>query len=150
MSRRGYSYRSGGSGIEGIMGTFVGLAVVLLVIAFVLLVRAIVFIAQTFKRYSRVATGLWRSLWVFCGSVVLPALSVLLFQAHVGTLNPGIEGVLFSLPILGFVQLLIVCLVAKITYRQTVMREHYNIVSDVLRKDWWSGYDDTLAQQQGG
>ncbi len=137
MSRHGYGHGYGYGGLEDVVGGLVGLAIVLAVIAFVLLVRAIVYIVQTFRRYGKVSKGLWRSLWVSCGCVVLSVALALLFQQQV-------FGQAFSvITYIGFFQLLIVCKIVQTRYSQTVMKEQYSIVADVLRKDWWSSYDDT-------
>src|SRR5207248_1983327 len=109
-------------------GSIFALCLVLAVIAFVLLVRAIVYIVQTFHRYGKESKGLWKSLWVFCGSCLLSVVLGVIFQRQECA----------AISFVGFFQLLMVSKVVQTHYSQTAMRESYNVVSDILRKDWWS------------
>ncbi len=140
MSRHGYGHGHGGDGLEYAAGGIVGICIVLAVIAFVLMVRAIVYIVQTFRRYGRESKGLWKSLYIFLACVVLAGVLGLLFQHQ-----PSLEQVVEIIPSIGFVQLLLVCKSVQTEYSQAVMKEQYSIVSDCLRRDWWSSYDDTTV-----
>src|SRR5437588_12159994 len=96
---RGYGHSSGSYGLEAAAGGLIAIAIVLTVIAFVLMVRAIVFVCQTFPRYGSESKGLWKSLWVFVGSLVLAALLGVMFYV----LNKHNMVLVFSvLPHIGF------------------------------------------------
>src|SRR5438128_10032478 len=98
MSRHGYG-GYGSYGLEAAAGGLIALAIVLAVIAFVLMVRAIVFVCQTFHRYGSESKGLWKSLWEFIGSIVLCFLVGMIFYAL--DQRSIVQGV-SALPYIGF------------------------------------------------
>jgi hypothetical protein len=140
MSRHGYGGYHGGGGWEGLVVGFALLAAALVVITFVLLVRSVVYVVQTFNRYGSESKGLQKSLKMFLFSLVLAGIGyAVLYMLK----QQSLEQYVGVLPAIGYLQLLTVCKVVQTNFNQTFLKQGYSITADVLRKDWWSSYPDT-------
>ncbi len=107
------------------------IGVVVLVIAIVLSVRAMVFMATTFGQFGKECKALWYSLGVCVGLLLVGGLLLYLQQVSLGMV----------LEVVAPLQLLLVCKVVATQQSQTVTRQEYSVVSDILKKNWWSPSD---------
>jgi hypothetical protein len=120
-----------GSGVA-MMGIYIGIFLVLLV-AFVIVVT-VVFVVTTFVEHYK-----HRSLWI--------ALAVFVVLCVAGLLWYYVYQPSLALVFVGIAELLITCLVVNLKNRDTLMREHVNLIDEVIHTPWW-GSEDTPQHEK--
>jgi hypothetical protein len=123
MSRSGY-----GADIDGeIAGGVVAIAIVILVIAIYLAVKAINLIVRVLAKYPHVKV-LW---WLLASAVVFTALSGATVRW------PTLQGLCGMVAALSWIALLIACKVVEIRYDQLFLQGNVNTIHQVLHQPWW-------------
>jgi len=111
-------------------GEFLGLGLVLLLLAAWCLLKMTLFVIRTFVQYSDTHRSLWISLAVCVGLSVVGI-----------SLGTRVDQSFLLLPFIGVAQLLITCCCVSLRNRDTFMRENVNIVNEVLHSSWLSSED---------
>ena len=120
-----------------------GLVVVGLIVTLILVfcvVKLIVFVIRTFATYADTHKSLWITLAVFVASPI---------GAGVVYRVTGFDGA-FALVGITLVVFLITCCVVSLKNRDTFMREHVNLVNEVLHRPWFGSEDTPLQEQEIG
>lgn len=121
MSR--HSYR--GDFAEGLGGGVVLIAIVLLVLALYLTIKAINLVVRVLGKYPDN-----KALWIALGCVGCFGLLAAITQG---------EPVALTLCGLSVVALLIIARIVEVYYDNTFQRERGPLVAEVLRRSWWEG-----------
>jgi len=135
-----HSHRDSFGGDFGgdLAGSLVAIGIVVLVIAFFLAVKAIVFVCVTYAKYPQGRKA------------ILIALAICVVSCIAGYMldNQLQSGVCLTLVGLGCMQLLICTSVVDLSNRDTLLRENVHLIDEVLHTPWWGSEDTPLQEQE--
>jgi hypothetical protein len=128
MSRHGYGYHSGGSGIEGLAGMLLVVCIVVAAIGLFLFVRSCVFIGKTLYSYYKHSQALKVSVVVCIAFVLLSSLLSLALNNAAYEAGASV----------GYAQLLVVSAVVHRQNADTFMAASTVSIQDaILHRKWW-------------